>query len=810
MSTRFLLRSCPALQCLALILLLTSLSWSATERLLYQFRIYLHGAYPSPQLISDPTGNLYGTTSGGGAYGYGTVFELKSLPGNKWREQILYDFRGYPEGSGPEAGVTFGPEGDLYGTTYGGGAANYGTVFHLTRNSDGKWKESILYTFSNKTDGGFPNSPLVLDTSGTLYGTTEYGAASGSGGAVFQLSNSGGHWTEQLLHSFCSLPGCADGLYPNAVTVAPDGTIYGTTSWDGPDSEGAAFELRSHHDGWKLTVIHGFGHPGDGGSPRGALLLDDSGNLYGTTTVGGTGNENCYAVGCGTVFELSPSRSGEWTETILYKFNGGDDGVNPYGGLIFDANRNLYGTTQHGGGGKCRRAPVDGCGTVFELSPGSSGWTESVLYSFEHNRMGTRPVSTLLLDSSGKLYGTTEGGIIHDAAVVFQLTKVSGTWREQVLEGFRSGGGSEPNDPPILVGSNRMFGTTSHDGVYGYGTVFEVQTGANGEWRETVLHNFNGKDGHWPRGRLLRDRDGNLFGTTSNGGGNRCGVVFELSPDAKGTWGEKVLHSFSNSDGCWPFAGLVADSSGNLYGTTYYGGANGPGTVFELSSNSNGTWSEQILYSFTGGNDGGNPSGTLLFDSAGNLYGTTFYGGGGGCDDGYNTGCGTVFELTPSSGNWTLTTLYDFSATGDGNNPAAGVAFDQGGNLYGTTENGGVDYFGTAFELSPDGQGGWSETKLYSFAGESDGALPDCVLLVDARNNVYGTAQGYRASAGTVFELSPASGGGWTEKTLHLFDARDDGAGPTGGVVRNAAGNLIGATSGGGSVGAGTVFEVTP
>lgn len=809
MFTRTLPRVLPILRSLAVLLTLTSLSWSATEKLLYEFHTYLHGKNPSPKLISDSQGNLYGTTAIGGAYNNGTVFELKALPGGKWKEEILFNFRGEPGGSGPSAGVTFGSQHDFYGTTYGGGAYGYGTVFNLTRGQDGKWKESVLYSFSGGNDGRFPNSALALDDNGAIYGTSESGGTT-DGGVVFQLSNSAGHWAEQVLYSFCALSGCADGLYPNSVTLGPDGTIYGTTSWDGPNHGGVVFQLRSHNGVWSEAVIHGFGQDGDGSAPWGTLLLDESGNLYGTTTEGGNANANCYAIGCGTVFELSPSRRGGWTETLLYKFSGGSDGIAPYGGLVFDAGNNLYGTTQRGGGGKCGKVAIDGCGTVFQLSPGSSGWAEDVLYRFKHDRMGTQPVSTLLLDSSGNLYGSTSGGELHDAAVVFQLTKVSGRWQERVLEGFRSGDGSWPYAPPVLVGSERMFGTTSHDGIYGDGTVFEVRTNAHGERKETVLHNFNGKDGHWPRGRLLLDKNDNLFGTTSNGGNDRCGVVFELSPVANGSWHEKVLHSFSNSDGCWPFAGLVADKSGNLYGTTYYGGANGPGTVFELSPGPKGTWSEKVLHSFTEGSDGGNPAGALLFDSAGNLYGTTYYGGDGGCYDNYGSGCGTVFELTPSSGGWTFSVLYNFSTTGDGNNPAAGLTFDQNGNLYGTAQNGGADYLGAAFELSPNSGGGWSESKLYSFTGGSDGVLPDCTLVIGAQDNVYGTTPAWRAYPGSVFELSPTSGGGWTEKTLHVFDVHYDGAGPIGGVTQDAAGNLIGTTSGGGVVGAGTVFEVTP
>lgn len=223
---------------------------------------------------------------------------------------------------------------------------------------------------------------------------------------------------------------------------------------------------------------------------------------------------------------------------------------------------------------------------------------------------------------------------------------------------------------------------------------------------EQVLYNFKGgSDGAEPDASLVFDGAGNLYGTTYYGGANGSGTVFELTPSKAG-WTETVLHSFTGSDGALPSAGLILDGGGNLYGTTQAGGAAGFGVVFELSPSRAG-WTETVLYSFTGGNDGRGPVGGVVFDSGGNLYGTTSGGG-------YPIGGGTVFELTPSGGGWTENILYAFNASNgapNGSGLHAGVVFDRAGNLYGTTVFGGTNYWGTIFELTPS-NGNWIETTL--------------------------------------------------------------------------------------------------
>jgi uncharacterized repeat protein (TIGR03803 family) len=367
---------------------------------------------------------------------------------------------------------------------------------------------------------------------------------------------------------------------------------------------------------------------------------------------------------------------------------------------------------------------------------------------------------------------------------------------EKVLYGFKSGSdGTIPYAGLIFDSRGDLYGTTSGGGSSGNGTVFKL-TPSNGVWTETLLHTFTGSDGSFPSAGLIFDNAGNLYGTTQQGGSTlNTGTVFKLTP-SNGVWTETVIYSFKGgSDGYLPFAGLIFDSVGNLYGTTIGGGANGCGTVFELTP-SNGVWTETVIYNFKGGSDGTVPYAGLIFDSGGNLYGTTSGGG--------SSGNGTVFELRPSNKVWTEIVIYSFKGGSDGSLPFAGLIFDSEGNLYGATAYGGADGLGTVFELTPS-NGGWMETVLHSFTG-GDGQLPSSVLTFTA-GNLFGTTQyGGAIGWGTVFKLDTSD----NYTVLHSFAAGTDGMTPAyAGLAKDTAGNLYGTTSSGGSGGAGTVFEIT-
>jgi uncharacterized repeat protein (TIGR03803 family) len=387
-------------------------------------------------------------------------------------------------------------------------------------------------------------------------------------------------------------------------------------------------------------------------------------------------------------------------EKVLNRFNG-RDGESPGGSVIFDSAGNLYGTTVHGG--------ASGVGNVYELSPQANGsWKEKVLHTFD-GADGDYPESSLIFDSAGNLYGTAAVGGAYGDGTVFELSpNADGSWKLTTLYSFggKSDDGGAPMASLIFDVAGNLYGTTSGGGAYrGDGTVFELSP-AGGSWTETVLYSFNGKDGESPESSLIFDAAGNLYGTTYSGGGFSAGVVFELSPGANGKWTETVLHRFAGQSGAGPYAALISDASGNLYGTTVGGGTYGVGTVFELSLATHGTWKEKVLHNFqNNGKDGIRPYGGVIFDKAGSLFGTTLNGGSvGGCAQ---LACGTAFELSSgTNGNWTEKILYRFIFGTDGLEPSAGLVFGPTGNLYGTTGTGGSGcgshvHCGTVFEITP-------------------------------------------------------------------------------------------------------------
>ena len=378
---------------------------------------------------------------------------------------------------------------------------------------------------------------------------------------------------------------------------------------------------------------------GFGETPNAPLIFDAHGNLYGTTSSGGANSSQL-----GVAFELNPAVGGGWTETILHSFTGGVDGEFPLGGLVMDHAGNLYGTTQGSGGNN-----VSDGGTVFEVSPvEGGGWTETVLYSFNTNGTDAQfPRGSLIFDHAGNLYGTGAVGGAYNEGAIFELSPTAGGgWTEKVIYSFSNNGtdGQIPEGALVFDAAGNLYGATTRGGSDNDGIVFELTRRA-GAWTEKILHTFdhNGQDGSAPSSNLIFDGAGNLYGATSLGGSHpcNCGTVFELTPKAGGFWSEKILHSFHNTDGWSPTGGVIFDAVGNLYGGTYQGGPNayGYGTVFELSPTGTGVWTEKVLHAFGTGTDGQNPYGGLVFGSGGNLYGTTIYGG---ADYG-----GMVFELTP-------------------------------------------------------------------------------------------------------------------------------------------------------------------
>lgn len=370
----------------------------------------------------------------------------------------------------------------------------------------------------------------------------------------------------------------------------------------------------------------------------------------------------------------------------------------PDGGLAVGPSGDLYGTTPGGGAAN---------GSIFRLTPSSGDhWTYSLLYTLTI-KQGSSLVSSLTLDTSGSLYGTSNNGGTHDFGTVLKLSPgqtATEAWTLTVLHSFAPfvNDGSGPWDKVLLDKAGNVYGTTRDGGAEGAagGVVFELTPGNGGDWAEKILYGFPAnRDGCCSYAELIFDKSGNLYGTAAGDGGPPCycGVVFELRHTSAG-WKETVLHRFQGPDGSTPITGLVFDAKGNLYGTTQEGGAQSEGTVFRLTPTGDGRWKHTILYDFPEFKNGGGPVSTLAFDKAGNLYGTAA-GGIEACSG----GCGVVYKLTPGTdGKWTYSVLHRFTDKTDGAEPNGAVIFDKTGkHLYGTAIFGGTYNQGVVYEITP-------------------------------------------------------------------------------------------------------------
>jgi len=411
--------------------------------MLYSFQGGSDGATPGGALTLDRAGNLYGTTIVGGGdqnsctgdpgTGCGTAFKLTHHSDGTWTETVLYRFQGNgnggSDGAGPYGGaMVFGPSGSLLGTTlwgpaYGACPGGCGAVFELTPKSGSQWRETVLHRF-NGADGDGPEGGLSSDGARDFYGTTVTGGANegGLGGVVFRITRHSGNWRESTLYSFCSQHDCSDGAFPYAGLLSgKDGSLYGTTSGGGKDSFacpnglgcGTVFKLVRNSKGkWKESVLHAF-TPADGSQPEAALVSDSKGNLYGTTAINGP-------FGYGTIFELSPTPKGCWKYRVLHSFRSGSFYGSSGTRLVFDAAGNLYGAAWGGTRGSCAGG---GCGVVYKLALGRHGrWQYHALYNFSGGQDGGEPLSDLIIDRKGHLYGTAEVGGANGYGVVFEIT----------------------------------------------------------------------------------------------------------------------------------------------------------------------------------------------------------------------------------------------------------------------------------------------------------------------------------------------------------------------------------------------------
>jgi len=400
---------------------------------------------------------------------------------------------------------------------------------------------TIIHTFTGGADGETPDSTLAIDAAGNLYGTTARGG-----------NNNG--------------------------------------NCDGGIGCGVVFKLKHAGSGWVLTPLYSFNGGTDGSAPGGVVFGPD-GSLYGATGAGGVSCSSDTQYGCGTVFNLRPSPTAcksalcPWSETVLYRFTGGsNDGAEPNGSLVFDQAGNLYGTTFLGGLRNSFLCPGNWCGTVFELSPSNGNWTETVPYIFDpFGDAGQNPEAGLAITTAGSLYGTALEGGLNGGGTVFELTPSSSGWVENTLYSLPNGNdtGDYPESAPIFDPAGNLYATTQFGGPNGGGTVFELSPSGGG-WNYSLLYGLTGHvEQNGPLTGVTRDNAGNLYGTAFSLG-NNAGLIFKLTP-SNGGWTYTLLHQFDFNDGCEPVGGVTVDAHGNLFGTASACGANGVGVVWEIT-----------------------------------------------------------------------------------------------------------------------------------------------------------------------------------------------------------------------------------
>ncbi len=824
-----------------------------TESIIYTFAGFpSDGTGPWSDLILDSSGDIFGTTAFGGAHRVGTAFELVKSSGG-YTEKILYSF-GSVQGDGlnPDGTLVMDKSGNIFGIATAGGPNNSGTIFELV-NSSGSYTEQAAYTFPF---GSSYVSGLLADSQGNLYGSSMTGGNSGAG-YVFELVNSSGTFTETTLASFAF--GSPEGVWPNGgIAMDSAGDIFGTTSNGGPDNLGALYELVNSSGSYSTTVldsstlayydvgnINSFPYP----PQAGAWATDVNGNLYGTLPRSGL-----YQAGA--VFEYSTTQTtaqvldaASLSAQINTSATGTAFAINVgNASLTFPANA----VTLAGGNASEFAVTSDSCSGTTVVA----GAYCSVGVSFTPTVPGGVNATLTFTDNAVNasqpriLYGqafSAGSASLSPSSLTFPSQTVGTTSNSQPVTLSNSGLGplgitsisittngslfSESNNCPasLVPGGSCIINVTFTPTYVGTAsgqlavvsdgptTTIPLSLSGTGSGVSStgatlnILHSFSVFDGEAPAGGVLIDSSGNLFGATQQGGTKGSGVVYQLVKSSSGHT-ENILYSFPGvaNDGADPAGPVIMDSAGDLFGVTGTGGSLGYGVVYEMVNSGTGYTEKPIYFFNSSPNDGRAPTGALVMDSAGDLFGVTIFGG--------TYSAGTVYELVNSSGTYTEQVLYNFKGLpADGASPSSGLAIDNSGDLFGTTSNGGMFSGGTVFELVKS-SGGYSESILDNFgATTSDGRVPRSArLLMDSSGDLFGTTSvGGANDHGTVFELAK-SAAGYTESVLYRFgSSASDGTGPLSGLTMDPSGNLYGETNSGGTgtscssgSGCGTIYEL--
>ncbi len=513
----------------------------------------------------------------------------------------LHSFDIFLNGETPYSSLVQGSNGDFYGTTFEGGPANAGVIFETASNGP----PNTLYSFTNGVDGAFPQAGLILANDGNFYGTAVQGGTNGSG-TLFRITPAG---VFSALYSFGPLPQIGtnqDGAFPGASLVqANDNFLYGTASVGGANGSGTLFRISLSGNFqvlYSFTALGADNENSDGSDPEAALIQGADGDLYGTAYTGGTN-------GLGTIFKYNISQN---TITNLHSFLPPPDGANPMAALTATPDGGaFFGTTSQGG--------TNSWGTTFRLTQNGSYY---LLYIFTDAGDGANPMAPLVLGANGILYGTcaNSGGVGGGFGSVFVMQENGAV---DPIDGFGGdNSGSTPTAALCLAADGNLYGTTSAGGLNNAGTIYRIDP-TYGFF--PVLSFIDGGDGSDPRAPLVQGTNGHFYGTTYSGGASSKGTIFDLTPD--GTF--KILYSFTNGqDGGFPASGLTIGTDGNLYGTSFTGGAHDTGVAFKLTTQGVFT----VLHPFTGASesptvDGYNPWGALTQETNGYFFGTTYLGG---------------------------------------------------------------------------------------------------------------------------------------------------------------------------------------